>query len=79
MRDPIFEEEQRHLTRTYEQLLAMEQSLSARAGNLAQKVPQEKQKIREDLTLNFDSGTDSMETYIEFEVMNHVIDHVQIT
>ena len=78
MRDPIFEEEQRHLTRTYEQLLAMEQSLSARAGNLAQKVPQEKQKIREDLTLNFDSGTDSMETYIEFEVMNHVIDQYNI-
>ena len=56
----------------------MEQSLSARAGNLAQKVPQEKQKIREDLTLNFDSGTDSMETYIEFEVMNHVIDQYNI-
>ncbi len=76
--DRIFEEEQRHLTDTYEKLLEMEKELSQRAQKMAQKVPEEKQKIREDLTLNFDSGTDSMETYIEFEVMNHVIDQYNI-
>ena len=34
--------------------------------------------IRENLALNFDGDSDSMETYIEFEVMNHAIDQYNI-
>ena len=39
---------------------------------------EEKKNIREDLTLNFDSDINAMETYAEFEVMNHVIDGYNI-
>ncbi len=66
--------EQAHLSCTYAKLKDMEAELSGRVLELSEKVPEEKRDIRDSLSLNFDSSTDTMETYIEFEVMNHVID-----
>ena len=72
--DPEFAGEQAHLSRTYARLEDMRDALSRRVHELSEKVPEEKRDIRDSLSLNFDSSTDTMETYIEFEVMNHVID-----
>ena len=76
--DPVFQEEQEHLRNTYQQLCVMEEKLSERMLEMTEKVPEEKREIRENLSLNFGSDTDTMETLIEFEVMNHVIDHYNI-
>lgn len=76
--DALFAQEQTHLTRTWDRLAGMKQSLEKTLGSIAEKAAAEKKDIRENLALNFDGDSDSMETYIEFEVMNHAIDHYNI-
>ena len=74
----IFAQEQQHLTMTYKTLQKMEKDLEERIGSIAEKAAAEKLDIRENLALNFEGDSDSMETYIEFEVMNHAIDQYNI-
>jgi len=78
MEERIFKEEQNHLTQVYGKLEDMQQDLEEKVHQMKDKASEEKKDIRDNLTLNFDSGTDTMETYIEFEVMNHVIDSYNI-
>ena len=74
----IFEEEQAHLTQTHGKLRAMKEELEERINTISEKAAKEKEDIRSNLSLNFDSDTDSMETYIEFEAMSHSIDQYNI-
>ena len=74
----IFEEEQAHLTQTHGKLRAMKEELEERINAISEKAAKEKQDIRSNLSLNFDSDTDSMETYIEFEAMSHSITQYNI-
>lgn len=74
----IFEEEQAHLTQTHGKLRAMKEELEERINTISEKAAKEKQDIRSNLSLNFDSNTDSMETYIEFEAMSHSITQYNI-
>ena len=74
----VFTLEQEHLTEVYNKLVTMEKSLEGRISSIAEKAAAEKLDIRENLALNFDGDSDSMETYIEFEVMNHAIDQYNI-
>ena len=76
--DAVFDREQVHLTQTFRRLKQMENSLEETLGSIAEKAAAEKKDIRENLALNFDGDADSMETFIEFEVMNHAIDHYNI-
>ena len=69
----IFEEEQAHLTQTHGKLRVMKEELEERINTISEKAAKEKEDIRSNLSLNFDSDTDSMETYIEFEAMSHSI------
>ena len=74
----IFDEEQAHLTVTHGKLRAMKTALEEKIDAISEKAAKEKQDIRSNLSLNFDSDTDSMETYIEFEAMSHSIDQYNI-
>lgn len=74
----IFEEEQAYLTQTHGKLRAMKEELEERINTISEKAAKEKQDIRSNLSLNFDSDTDSMETYIEFEAMSHSITQYNI-
>ena len=74
----IFEEEQAHLTQTHGKLSVMKEELEERINTISEKAAKEKQDIRSNLSLNFDSDTDSMETYIEFEAMSHSITQYNI-
>ena len=74
----IFAQEQEHLSATYKKLKDMEADLEDRISAIAEKAAAEKLDIRENLALNFDGDAESMETYIEFEVMNHSIDQYNI-
>ena len=76
--EKIFEEEQAHLTMTHGKLRVMKDELEEKIKSISEKAAQEKKDIRSNLSLNFDSDTDSMETYIEFEAMSHSIDQYNI-
>ena len=76
--DLIFREEQDHLSALHKRLREMEKDLEEKLDQVRENALEEKKAIREDLTLNFDSDTNAMETYAEFEVMNHVIDNYNI-
>ena len=78
LQEKVFKEEQGHLTQTHGRLRAMEQELEEKIKLISEKAAKEKQEIRSNLSLNFDSDTDSMETYIEFEAMSHSIDQYNI-
>ena len=78
LQEKIFEEEQAHLTQTHGKLSAMKEELEERINAISEKAAKEKQDIRSNLSLNFDSDTDSMETYIEFEAMSHSITQYNI-
>ena len=70
----IFSREQAHLSMVYDKLQSMEKGLEDRIGAIEEKAAAEKLDIRENLALNFEGDSESMETYIEVEVMNHTID-----
>ena len=70
----VFAQEQEHLSATYGKLQEMEKDLEDRIGAIEEKAAAEKLDIRENLALNFEGDSESMETYIEDEVMNHTID-----
>ena len=70
--------EQAHLTQTHRKLSAMRDALEEKVEAISEKAAKEKEDIRSNLSLNFDSDTDSMETYIEFEAMSHSIDQYNI-
>ena len=74
----VFAQEQAHLSEVHHKLKTMEAGLEDRISSIAEKAAAEKLDIRENLALNFDGDSDSMETYIEFEVMNHAIDQYNI-
>ncbi len=74
----VLNSEQAHLTMTHGKLCAMEAALEEKIEAINEKAAKEKQDIRSNLSLNFDSDTDSMETYIEFEAMSHSIDQYNI-
>ena len=76
--EKIFKEEQAHLSQTHGRLRAMKEELEEKIKTISEKAAKEKQDIRSNLSLNFDSDTDSMETYIEFEAMSHSIDQYNI-
>ena len=78
LQEQIHKQEQAHLTETYGKLCAMNEALEARSEEISEKAAKEQQDIRSNLSLNFDSDTDSMETYIEFEAMSHSIDQYNI-
>lgn len=78
MNEKEFASEQAHLTQTYLKLSAMKKELEEKIETIMEKAAKEKQDIRSNLSLNLDSDTDAMETYIEFEAMSHSIDQYNI-
>ena len=76
--DKIFQEEQAHLTEVYGRLCDLKGELEEKIEMISRKAAEEKKDVRSNLSLNFDSDTDSMETYIEFEAMSHAIDQYNI-
>ena len=77
-RDRIFEEEQRHLTETYAFLRTKEQSVADELRTLYEKARQEKADISEDLALNFHDAEEALESNMELELVNRVVDEFNI-
>lgn len=71
--DPIFDAEQQHLTQTYETLHAMELSLARAIQKTAEEAAADKESMAEEVTANFSSYGEAQETYIDYAVINNVI------
>ena len=71
--DPIFEEEQAHLTETYQKLEQIEAETKKALSDRLAKAAKDRADMREDLSLDFGNGV-NLETYIEYEAMNKIID-----
>lgn len=72
--DPIFEQEQQHLSATYETLEALGRSLVGKMEKARQEAAADKRSMSEELSPNFATYADAMETYADFAAMNRVID-----
>lgn len=73
MSDPVFDEEQRHLTETYRKLQDIERNLAAQLKRSLDEALQDKENMLDDLSMDFGTGV-NLETYVEFEAMHKVID-----
>ena len=71
--DPIFEEEQAHLTETYQKLEQIEAETKKALSDRLAKAAKDRADMREDLSLDFGNGV-NLETYVEYEAMNKIID-----
>ena len=74
--DPVFAEEQGHLSQTYDKLLSLERSLDERLQANLKEVQKFKNDMGEELSQDFDrlAADVSMETYASIDAMNSVVD-----
>ena len=71
--DPVFEEEQQHLSSTFAKLEAIEHELSAALRANLEDALEDKESMLDELALNADSDV-HVETMAEYEAMNRIID-----
>lgn len=72
--DPIFQEEQAHLSRTYETLVAMEGPLVARLEKNRADAAKDKENMADEMSSNMASWEEAQETWIEYASANRVVD-----
>lgn len=72
--DPVFAQEQEHLSRTYETLVKMAASFAAKIKKLDAEVAADKEMLADELTGNFASMGEAFETYAEYATANKNID-----
>ncbi|MBS5451525.1 MAG: UvrD-helicase domain-containing protein [Coriobacteriia bacterium] len=83
--DPVFIEEQRHLSQTYATLCELERSISDRLESDRAEMQQFKENADDELSTDVDRGDDgddfsaSMETYAAYAAMNNVVDSFNIS
>ena len=73
MVDPVFEEEQRHLSDAYQKLQDIECNLVKQLEKSLAEALADKENMLDDLAMDFGNGV-NLETYVEFEAMHQVID-----
>lgn len=72
--DVVFQEEQDHLTSTYEAIEKIERNVLENMRKTAQEAEEDKRNMADELASNFASDGEKQETYIEYANMNSVID-----
>ena len=72
--DPIFNQEQQHLSETYATLQELAVNLVRKMEKTQRDAAATKQSMADDLSLNFAADDDAMETYAEIASMNRVIE-----
>lgn len=74
MEKEIFNEEQNHLTSTYNKLLKMKEELEEQISDLNEKAVDDKNDIRDNIRIDYADIETTMETLTEIEVWNRYID-----
>ena len=72
--DPVFREEQLHLSDTYAKLQEIGRELVRKMERTRAAAAADKRSMSEELAPNFATYADAMETYADFAAMNRVID-----
>ena len=72
--DPVFVEEQAHLSATHAKLRELAESLTAELERNRAAAAEDKRTMGEELTASFATDSDAMETYADFAAMNRIID-----
>lgn len=72
--DPIFQQEQRHLTDTFDTLTRMQRAILAKMEKTRQDAAATKKSMSDDLTANLATYDDAMEMYAEIESLNRIVD-----
>ncbi|CVH79369.1 Helicase IV [Coriobacteriaceae bacterium CHKCI002] len=72
--DPVFREEQLHLSGTYAKLQEIGRELVRKMERTRAAAAADKRSMSEELAPNFATYADAMETYADFAAMNRVID-----
>lgn len=72
--DLVFEQEQKHLKETYSKLLKMRSDITRKIEETNKQAAEDKMSMAEDLTTNFATFDDTLETLASYEAVNRVID-----
>ena len=72
--DPVFAQEQQHLSDTYATLQSMAGALAAKMRKNEDAAAATKQQMVEEIKQNYGSDTEAFETYADFATVNSVID-----
>lgn len=78
LKDPVFIEEQTHLSETFTKLKNLGKKLASDIQKTQAEAAETKQAMSEELAVNFASYADAMETYADFSAMNRIIDSYNI-
>ena len=74
MEKEIFDQEQNHLSKTYDKLLEMKKDLESQISDLDAKALDDKNDIRDNIRFDYADIETTMETLAEIEVWNRYID-----
>ena len=73
-RDPIFDEEQAHLSATYAALQELARTLSDKLIELGREAAADKDAMTDELTRNVASESEAMEMHLDFALVNSIVD-----
>ena len=76
--DPVFEQEQSHLSQTYAKICDLKDATAKRLTANLQEVQEFKSSMDDELSADFDHDDFTMETYAAYSVMNNVVDSFNI-
>ena len=77
--DPIFAEEQDHLSKTYDKLKELGQGFADNLKKVQQEAAQTKQSMSEEFAMNLFDDSDAMESYADLSAMNKIIESYNIS
>jgi len=76
--DPVFQQEQAHLTITYDKLLELEGTLLAKMEKTRAQAAADKESMAGEVSIDLSTDDDAMETYADFLAMNSIIRNYNI-
>ena len=77
--DPVFQQEQEHLSATYAKLLELQEATVGQLERIAGQAAADKRSMGEELTVNLASDDDIIETYADFAAMNRIVEAYNIS
>ena len=77
--DPVFQQEQEHLSATYATLQDLAQATARQLEKIAREAAADKQSMGDELTVNFATADDILETYADFAAMNRIVEAYNIS
>ena len=77
--DPVFQEEQDHLSQTYARLQTIESEQEQKVRQVAQEAMEDKDAMAEDLTMDLADFDATLETLANIESLNRIVDSYNIS